>query len=283
MSETVLEDTVADVLRDVLQTVTSPIIVAPSVSTVEELVSVLRERDGDGGEDEDWDGDGTSVRLLVSDEVRKAITGDFLVASGVADLVAADRLALRTTDSAGTQVIVGTEAVVALVSAGDQVAGLGTDDRAFVESANQYYGDQWDDAAVVSLHTPGISRVRETLAEEFDQEVVIDFDSMLSALDTARGDGQGLDEVTICLLVAAKNENLFYDISSWGEDVGLASEATFSRTKTRLEEIGLVDTEKVPIEVGRPRQRLLLADSRIRGADAADVATTTRDILADRS
>lgn len=52
--------------------------------------------------------------------------------------------------------------------------------------------------------------------------------------------------MSISLLVVAKNEELLYDISKWGKDAGVASKATFSRMKQQLEEMGLVNTEKVP-------------------------------------
>jgi len=73
---------------------------------------------------------------------------------------------------------------------------------------------------------------------------------------------------------------LLYDISKWGEDVGIASKATFSRTKTRLEELGLIDTEKVPIDVGRPRLRLKLGDERLHDADAEEIASVAQSMIA---
>ncbi|PHQ46924.1 hypothetical protein DJ68_04650, partial [Halorubrum sp. C3] len=87
-------------------------------------------------------------------------------------------------------------------------------------------------------------------------------------------------EVTVSLLVAAKNDVLLYDISKWGEDVGIASKATFSRTKTRLEDLGVIDTEKVPIDVGRPRLRLKLGDERLEGVDAAELAAEAAEMMA---
>jgi hypothetical protein len=120
----------------------------------------------------------------------------------------------------------------------------------------------------------------ETLEAEIDPDVAADFETVLNSLDSARGDGDGLDEVTISLLVAARNGELLYDISKWGEDVGLASKATFSRTKTRLEDNGLIDTEKVPIDVGRPRLRLMPGDSRLEEADIDDVAAVATELLA---
>jgi predicted transcriptional regulator len=73
---------------------------------------------------------------------------------------------------------------------------------------------------------------------------------------------------------------LLYDLSKWGEDVGVASKATFSRVKTNLEEQGLLDTEKVPIDVGRPRLRLLLGDERLREADPEELPSVVREMLA---
>jgi len=102
---------------------------------------------------------------------------------------------------------------------------------------------------------------------------------VLSSLQTARGDGEGLDEVTISLLVAARNGELLYDISEVGRDIGLAARATFSRTKTTLEDMGLIDTEKVPIDVGRPRLRLMLGDERLEDASTDELASVAQSLL----
>ena len=60
----------------------------------------------------------------------------------------------------------------------------------------------------------------------------------------------------------------------------IASKATFSRTKTRLEDAGIIDTEKVPIDVGRPRLRLKLGDERLHGVDAGELAAVASDLMA---
>ena len=85
--------------------------------------------------------------------------------------------------------------------------------------------------------------------------------------------------MAVSLLVAAKNEELLYEISKWGEEVGIASKVTFSRTKTMLEERGLIDTEKVPIEVGRPRLRLLLGGECLREADTDEFVSVAHGVL----
>jgi hypothetical protein len=246
------------------------LVIDPDGETVEELVAVATSHGGDR----------PRMRVVARERVLKDVIDDFLVASNAADLVEDGALSLRTAATDGrTALFVSRDAVVSPVRADTQVAGLSTDDDAFVDAAYGAYRDRWDEAEEFALRTPPLSRVRETLAEDIGSETLADFDAVLDSLRTAGADGDALDEVTISLLVAAKNDVLLYDISKWGEDVGIASKATFSRTKTRLEDLGLVDTEKVPIDVGRPRLRLKLGDEALRDADASDLAEVAREKL----
>ena len=153
------------------------------------------------------------------------------------------------------------------------------DEPVYIAGAYEQYAGALDRAEAFSLRTPGLSRVRETLAERIGESAAADFDAVLTSMESARGDGDGLDEVTISLLVAAKNDELLYDISKWGEDVGIASKATFSRTKSELEDAGLITTEKVPIDVGRPRLRLKLGED-VGDASAGELAAMAQSALA---
>ena len=211
-----------------------------------------------------------TIRVLADKQLLKDVMDDFLVASNAADLVVSGILELRVTaEPVENTLLVTDSSVVAVVSAGDQVAGLQTDDEAFVEGANDAYSEQFQEAG-----RPGAR-----CFPPFGEAVRSDFDAVLGLLETVRSDGPGLDEVTISLLVAAKNDVLLYDISKWGEDVGIASKATFSRTKTELEDLGLIETEKVPIDVGRPRLRLRLGDDRLHDADPDELVAAARDVL----
>jgi len=268
MKSNLVERTVAGVLEEALGATEGPLyVVNPTDSTIEKLVDVMS-------------ADGPVVRLLGDEAVLKDVMDDFLVASRAADHVEDDRLEIRTHDDSANTLLVTEASVVSVVEAGDQVAGLATADEAFIDSAYEQFSTAWESADGYRLRTPAISRVRRTLSEELGDATADDFDSVLASLETARGDGDGLDEVTISLLVAAKNEDLLYDISKWGEDAGIASKATFSRTKTRMEEMGLIDTEKVPIDVGRPRLRLKLGDERLAEADNGQLASVAQSMLA---
>ena len=270
MSTTLLQDDIGSMLSSVFEETDTPIyVVNPSQETISSLMTTL-----------DRQAVGAEVRVLADERTLKDVMDDFLVASTAADLVEAGTLSMRLLETVPNHsVAVTADGVYALVTIGDVVGGLGTDDDAFVDDAEAYYENTWENAEAYSLRTPAISRVRTTLESEIGPETAEDFDSVLGSLATARGDGDGLDEVTISLLVAARNNELLYDISKWGEDVGLASKATFSRTKTKLEDMGLIDTEKVPIDVGRPRLRLMLGDERLEDADGDELATVAQSLL----
>ena len=219
-----------------------------------------------------------SIRVLADRSLLKTVLGDFPVASNAAELIERDALDLRVaTGHASTALLVTDASVVAVVSAGEQVAGLVTTDGAFVRDANETYRRRFEAADPFSLRTPALSAIRSSLDDEFGSAVRADFDAVLASVG-ADG-GPDLDEVVISLLVAARHDILLYDISKWGEDTGIASKATFSRTKTDLEDAGLVETEKVPIDVGRPRLRLRLGDGRLETAEADRLAAVAADLL----
>jgi hypothetical protein len=222
-----------------------------------------------------------NVRLLVREDVLKWLRDDFVLASTAAELLAADTLELRAAaERLDGMLVVTEETVISLLTPDDEhSAALVTDDEEFVETVRERWNNRWEDGEQFDLRTPAYSRVVDSLGEEFDSGMESDFRTALVSVETM-DDGGELDEVGLSLLVAAKHEQLLYDISHWGEDVGIASKATFSRTKTQLEEQGLLETEKVPLDVGRPRLRLLLGDERLREADAEELASVARELLA---
>lgn len=271
MDSNLLEDDINDILQTALTEATDDLLlVDPTENVMEALVDVATA----------YDGELPTIRMLAEERAVKETLVDFLIASQAADLIDTEQLSIRTlTEPAANSLLISDESVLALVSADNRIAALTTDDGSFVESARASYDEQWEVAEPFHLRTPPISRVRETLGDDISDAAREDFNAVLAELDTARGDENGLDEVTISLLIAAKNDVLLYDISKWGEDVGIASKATFSRTKTRLEDMGLIATEKVPIDVGRPRLRLQLGDDRLRETDASDLADVAQELL----
>ena len=221
------------------------------------------------------------VRVLADRTVLKTVADDFTVATAAAELVDRGAIELRVADAdpaAGNALVVTDESVVAVVPIGERAAGLATDDDAFVGEAAETYRNRFEAADAFTLRTPALSAVRASLETDLGDDVRADFDAVFESLDD--DSGPDLDEVVVSLLVAARNDVLLYDVSKWGEDVGIASKATFSRTKSELEDRGVIETEKVPIDVGRPRLRLRLGDDRLREADPARLASIAAELLA---
>ncbi|MGN8219746.1 transcriptional regulator TbsP (plasmid) [Halococcus morrhuae DSM 1307] len=261
---------VAENLRTILADASGEVIaVGLDENATRELVEMLAESE-----------EPPNVRLLGGDDVLKWLRDDFMLASTAAGLREADVLELRAAaERLDDTLLVTEEMVVSLLTPGDgQSAALVTDDEEFVAAVRERWNYLWGDGAQFDLRTPAYSRVLETLADEFDSETEADFETVLESIADMDTD-DWLNEVAVSLLVAAKHEQLLYDISHWGEDAGVASKATFSRTKTRLEDQGLLETEKVPIDVGRPRLRLLLGDERLREADAEELASVANEML----
>lgn len=243
-------------------------VVNPSRDAIRELVVILQETPA------------KDIRLFAAEQPLKDLMDDFIVASAVSDLVESETMAVRTLDTVpNSGLLVTQDSVAAIVEGSKRAAGLATTDEEFVAELFDTYAARWEDATPFALRTPPLSTVMETLESDIGADVAADFEAILDSMETARGSGDGLDEVTISLLVAARNEKLLYDISKWGEDIGLASKATFSRTKTRLEDAGVIDTEKVPIDVGRPRLRLLLGDADLQSTPPEDLAPAVHNRL----
>lgn len=264
-------DDVGDVLSEAItETAGEAYVVNPTRRSIPDIVFQLHGQS-----------DPPTVNLLADKDVLKDAMADFIVAGHAADLTDAGTMSIRYADSVpGGSILVSEGLVVSFVAASNSVGGLSAREPAFVDEALDHFAERWREAEPYRLRSPPISRVRETLAEEIGDAAAADFDAILSELPEASGEGDGLDEVTIALLVAARHGVLLYDISRWGEDIGLASKATFSRTKGILEDTDVITTEKVPIDVGRPRLRLRLNSDRLRNAGIEELTGLVRERVA---
>lgn len=229
--------------------------------------------------------DPPTVHVLVSNRVLNWIRRDFHLASIAVELVESGILSIRIQEETPANSILTTDdAVFSLVTIDDQAAGLTTDDDEFVAEMRTEQNEAWEAADATDLRTPARSHVYETLAEKFGTDVKDGYETMLGAIGTTRksrgraSDSDNLDKVELAILVGATHKLQLFELSKWGEDVGLASKATFSRTKSQLEDEGIIKTEKIPMDIGRPRQRLLLTDQ-FRDYEANELPSVVRDEL----
>lgn len=222
-----------------------------------------------------------NMRILAGEEDLKEVMRDFLISSAASDLIKDGKLELLSTSDSNQRslAILNDKTLLSFVDTGDSIGSVASEESELVDEVVSLFGDMWDDGKDFKIRTPPISDVRRTLREEIGEETQEDFSAMLDTLETAKGDGEGLDEITVALLAAAKNNILLYDISKWGEDSGVASKATFSRKKTEMETRGLIDTENVPIDIGRPRLRLQFADDELQDATLDEIVEVAKKVM----
>lgn len=205
-----------------------------------------------------WSADG-SVRVLTDDDTVRELRRTFLLSSQVADLTESGVVEARaeSTDDPLSSLVVTDDRVSTLVGVStDVVAAMNTEATPFVDEVRQELQRRWERAESLSLRAPPYSRMLETLEDELGAAVRTDVERLLETTSASQRT-EMMDPVQVSLLVGAKNEVQFYELGRWGETTGLASRAKFSREKQTLEEAGLIDTEKIPRDIGRPRQRLV--------------------------
>lgn len=204
------------------------------------------------------DYDAPPLHVVAAEPALKAIRNHFPRASQAADLVETDRLTLTSTvpEGWGTAVVTGKTAY-AFAQVADHELVFETVD--VPTGLREICAESRDTGERFGLRTPSWSTVTTTLTDTFPPAICADFETMIEGLDELPE--SEVNEVDSALLVGAGHELLLYDLSQWAEDIQLSSKASLSRAKSDLEELGVVTTEKVPIDVGRPRQRLLLTDA----------------------
>jgi hypothetical protein len=213
------------------------------------------------------------IRLLMDEESEQSMTRNFLTATKLAEL-ATEGIEIRISSNVQTNALTDGGQVIVPIDVPNHAVGLVDTDEEFVQSLSKAYEDSWSQASPYNPDVPPRSALVEQLEEITTEDLAADFEAVLSATESIGSSGNTISVVTLSLLLTARHEALLYDLSQWGETTGLASKATFSRAKTNLEEQGIIDTESVPIEVGRPRHRLVLKDQKLRAATPEEFVQT---------
>lgn len=201
------------------------------------------------------------IQILAKKDVLRSFTDDFRRGSQLANLTESGVVEIRVSEADFWSAYIVTESqVIALLNTLSGVNGIQDDTTEIRESISASFDEAWDDSKPYNLRTPSYNRVSETMDEEVGEGVFEDFDAMAATLDTVASEDESVDEVVLSLLAAARNEAQLYDVGKWGEYNDVSSKATFSRCKSTLEENGIITTEKIHIDIGRPRQRLVLTE-----------------------
>ncbi|MFC7068954.1 transcriptional regulator TbsP domain-containing protein [Halobaculum lipolyticum] len=229
------------------------------------------------------------VRLLCAPDAVERAFEEFLAATAAAEAVAAGRLTIRVADvDASLSVVDGAVRGRFRLPSGDGegdrvrdgprdrvgdseaggVLGEPSEEGRLAEALVETYERRWADADEHVPDAPSRERVLETFADRWP-DAGTELAAVFDAADRLGTDGAP-SPVTVCTLVAARHRILSMRLGEWAEEVGVSSRTEVARAKSRLVDAGLVDTEREPAGVGRPRHRLVVADDRT--ADATPTA-----------
>jgi hypothetical protein len=152
---------------------------------------------------------------------------------------------------------------------------VGGSDNQIMLTLKREFEDAVNQLTDVELDILDIATLLDELERMVGRETRQEFERLLTAAEIE--DLGALDEITVALIAAAQSGALLNDLSSWASEVGLASAATLSRRKSKLEDRSIIYTEKVPIDVGRPKLWLKLSEQvsavRIKGSDLGFTST----------
>jgi hypothetical protein len=277
-----------DVLDELLDA-TSVLAVSPPPGLAESLLVALHERRLDvpthalaDGLDEvrpvgtDPASDGRTVRLLLDERDVETAFSQFRRAALTADLTASGLLSIRTVESLAQRVTLTDSAAYAHVTLGDGLHSLDARDESFRGSLREEYTRRWEAAARFDPDVPAQSRLLATFAEQFP-----DAGGTLAAIlgsDDAIPRSGEFDPITAVVLAAARHELQTLEVSDWAEGIGLSSRTEISRVTSRLSNRGIVETDRVPHGVGRPRQKLVLDDERVADCPPETLVATAREV-----
>lgn len=201
------------------------------------------------------------VNVLTDSKTIKDVRRRFLTASHIEDFVEQDQVEIRSLEqNLPTFILAGSELVTVTGIEDSLLETFTKTESPFVDDTLEEIKRKFEAGEIVPLRAPAYSNMLQDLGKELDDTMRTDVETMLEKAQVTRDDESDIDPVRISILAAAKNEVQMYELSRWGEYSGVASRSKYSREKTRLEDLGIIATEKVQTGVGRPRQRLVLAD-----------------------
>lgn len=224
----------------------------------------------------------TTLEVLSDSETLRDLEHDFLLATRANDLVASDVLTIRErTEEEGdtpTQLTSPDESVVVVPVGGNEAVMTAIDDDDATERLWEKYQSAWDIALPYSFDSPPYSRMLAIADNVLGGELRTDLDGAYATVKSRSPDDRP-EPLVVALLVSAKHEQLLTDVVDWAEKTELATQGMVSKSKTKLESIGLIETESESVGVGRPRQRLKLADDTLASMPADKLFAHIQTIL----
>lgn len=207
-----------------------------------------------------WTDDAAHFDVVIPEGEARGLRLDFPLNARISELIVQDKLSLYASEVTPlSSIILDGPHQYTLVQLGQTEQFAKLTDEDLQTRLNTEFVRITDSADLVNPDILAWSELLDQMEQIVDSDTRHEFERLIEA---ARIENMGaLDDISVAIVAAAHSGALLNDLSNWAEEVGLASAATFSRRKQKLEDADVIYTERVPIEVGRPKQRLKLSDA----------------------
>jgi hypothetical protein len=217
-----------------------------------------------------------TVRLLLSPDDADAVLGRFTTAAVAADLRREGHLAVAVVDGLSQRLTLTGDAAHVHLRPDGRPRSISAEAPSLCRDLRERYERRLASVGPRAPEVPGWRELTETFREAFPAAGET-LRAVLADAPELPVSGE-FDAVTVVGLVAARHGLQTMAVSEWAESVDLSSRTELSRVKSRLADRGLVDTDRVPQGVGRPRQKLLLAADRLRECPPEEFVDHAREL-----
>lgn len=211
----------------------------------------------------------TGITVFADKDTIMQAQTEFTTASKLTQLVEDDEIELRVVNIDMSSVVRVDEELLNVISLEDDVIITKTTDNEDIAAVSSAVNTKASNKPPELLQ-PGIRSVYEQLQEEVGGEFADSFTEMIEVV-SQHDEAPAIAELFVGL--AAYENELQQDVSRVLEDSNVISQATFSRSKTALEEDNIIQKESVIQDIGRPQHRLAFTDP------AATEVETPSDIV----
>lgn len=215
------------------------------------------------------------LQVLLSESIASSATELFPINSKLKQLQNRDGVCIHTAehDDLPTAVI-SSKQLYLRVTFGQLEEFTEIDDRDLYQEFKARFDSLFDSSVPLEINVAPWHELLRSLEKQVGHETKQQYVRLIQV--AAESDIYSLDEISVAIIATALAGGLQNDIAKWGEDTDFASAATFSRRKGALEEDGVITTEKVPVEIGRPKHRLRLSD-RVSGL-SMDIGVSSKEV-----
>jgi len=121
-----------------------------------------------------------------------------------------------------------------------------------------------------------LAAARDRLDDRFADDLATVLDSI--DLDPARLDRSAvIDDRTLFVALAARHDHLFTDVREWADDVDIVEKQRFADARNALADRGIIESVRVPIDKGRPNNRLRALDRTLIRVDPEEFLPALRE------